>query len=66
MIGVFGGWDRTCRNGFATSYWAALGLAAVLDGGKPLWLGLRAKAVSLWHLRLHLRSHGNLRLSFLG
>ena len=47
MIGVFGWLGPHLPQWIRETYWAALGLAAVLDGGKPLPLGLCAKAVAL-------------------
>ena len=47
MIGVFGWMGPHLPQWIRATYWAALGLAAVLDGGQPLSLGLRAKAVAL-------------------
>ena len=47
MIGVFGWMGPHLPQWTRAAYWAALGLAAVLDGGKPLPLRLHAKAVAL-------------------
>ena len=46
MIGVFGWLGPPLPHWIRDTYWAALGLTAVLDGGKPLPLNLRAKAVA--------------------
>jgi uncharacterized membrane protein len=47
MIGVFGWLGPHLPHVMCAVYWAALGLTAVLDGGKPLPLNVRAKAVAL-------------------
>lgn len=47
MIGVFGWMAAHLPRWTCRTYWAALGLTAVLDGGRPLPLNLRAKAVAL-------------------
>ena len=46
MIGVFGWLGPHLLHWIRDTYWVALGLTAVLDGGKPLPLGFRAKAVA--------------------
>jgi uncharacterized membrane protein len=46
MIGIFGWMGPHLANWIRQTYWAALGLTAVLDGGKPLPLGLAARAVA--------------------
>jgi uncharacterized membrane protein len=45
MIGFFGWLGPRLPRWIRITYWAALGLTAVLDGGKRIELGLRAKAV---------------------
>jgi len=47
MIGLFGWLGLHLPHWIRETYWAALGLTALLDGGQPLPLGLRAKAVAL-------------------
>ncbi|MGO9108299.1 MAG: DUF2142 domain-containing protein [Thermoguttaceae bacterium] len=47
MIGAFGWLGPHLPQWIRQTYWAALGLTAVLDGGKPLPLSLRARAVAL-------------------
>ncbi len=47
MIGLFGWLGPHLPPWIRGTYWAALGITAVLDGGKPLPLSLRARAVAL-------------------
>jgi len=47
MIGTFGWLGAHLPQWIRNTYWAALGATAVLDGGEPLRLGIRAKAVAL-------------------
>ena len=47
MIGAFGWLARHLPLWIRNTYWAALGLTAVLDGGKPLSLSFRARLVGL-------------------
>jgi uncharacterized membrane protein len=46
MIGVFGWLGPHLPQWIRDTYWAAMGLAAVLDGGKPLTLSVRARAIA--------------------
>ena len=47
MIGAFGWLVRHLPLWIRGTYWAALGLTAVLDGGRPLSLSFRARLVGL-------------------
>ena len=46
MIGVFGWLGAHLPHWIRDTYWVAMGLAALLDGGKPIALSLRGKAVA--------------------
>ncbi len=46
MIGVFGWMGPHLPPWIRQTYWAALGITALLDGGKPLPLSFRAKVVA--------------------
>ena len=65
MIGAFGWLVRHLPLWIRGTYWAALGLTAVLDGGRPLSLSFRA-AGRARHLRVRVRGYDDVRLSFLG
>ncbi len=47
VIGVFGWMGKHLPLWICGTYWAALGFTAVLDGGRPLPLSVRAKAIAL-------------------